>query len=190
MERFVFFKRWGSLLSVRTALPVANYGRTHQINLIPPPPPSAPQRLWTLAGAHAALTVGVEVGEALGLKRARGGGGWLVGCVCVCMFRRWQLRILKQTTVICLKGSLSTVFELWQREGGGGGGYLNRCKLVVVSLGVRGWIHWVLGHISTNTDSNQGGVGGSEAVIAFILRCVKTVPSWNPSAGFLRWTTT
>lgn len=61
------------------------------------------------------------MGEALGLKRARGGGvaGGMCVCVFVCMFRRWQLRILKQTTVICLKGSLSTVFELWQREGGG-----------------------------------------------------------------------
>lgn len=61
------------------------------------------------------------MGEALGLKRAKGGGGWLAGgiCVCVfvCMFRRWQLRILKQTTVICLKGSLSSVFKLWQKGG-------------------------------------------------------------------------
>lgn len=176
---------------MRTALPVANYGRTHQINLIPPPPLQHPRgcELWL---EHMQLSLwGWRWGRLWGWKEQEGGGvaGGMCVCVFVCMFRRWQLRILKQTTVICLKGSLSTVFELWQREGGGGG-YLNRCKLVVVSLGVRGWIHWVLGHISTNTDSNQGGVGGSEAVIAFILRCVKTVPSWNPSAGFLRWTTT
>lgn len=85
MERFVFFKRWGSLLSVRTALPVANYGRTHQINLIPPPlqhPRGC--ELWL---EHMQLSLGVEVGEALGLKRARGGGGgWWDVCVCVCVY--------------------------------------------------------------------------------------------------------
>lgn len=74
---------------------------------------------WSTCSSHC----GGGGGGGSGVEKSKRGGGGVAGgmCVCVfvCMFRRWQLRILKQTTVICLKGSLSTVFELWQREGGG-----------------------------------------------------------------------
>lgn len=43
------------------------------------------------------------------VEKSKGGGaGWWDASV----FRWGQLRILKQTTVICLKGSLSNVFQL------------------------------------------------------------------------------
>lgn len=67
---------------MRTALPVANYGRTHQINLIPPPfsTPEAVNSGWSTCSSHC----GGGGGGGSGVEKSKGGGGWLVGYVCVC----------------------------------------------------------------------------------------------------------
>lgn len=69
---------------MRTALPVANYGRTHQINLIPPPPFSTPEAVnsgWSTCSSHC----GGGGGGGSGVEKSKGGGRWLAGGICVCL---------------------------------------------------------------------------------------------------------